>query len=158
MYISVAQVSEPKSVRFIPFSGMKYEAAINDKIGLYEKSSGICWSPDPTIDRHSTKTTKPIMFAYVPGGIDLDGPSWIVLNPEMFDVKYLVGDQEIKRNQMHINHTLSCAEQEAQIEMAWACGHGGYKEGLRAEARIYEAFRVGDEWKDVVVQITAKAQ
>lgn len=158
MYISVAQVSEPKSVRFIPFSGMKYEAAINDKIGLYEKSSGICWSPDPTIDRHSTKTTKPIMFAYVPGEIDFDGPSWIVLNPEMFDVKYLVGDQEIKRNQMHINHTLSCAEQEAQIEMAWACGHGGYKEGLRAEARIYEAFRVGDEWKDVVVQITAKAQ
>lgn len=42
--------------------------------------------------------------------------------------------------------------------MAWACGHGGYNAGPRAEALIYEAFRVGEDWKDVVVQITAKIQ
>ena len=159
MYISVTQVNEPKSVRFIPFSGMKYEAAINDKIGLYEKSGGDCWSPDPTVDRHSTKTTKPIMFAYVPKEIDFDGPSEIVLNPELFDVKYLVCDQEVERNRLSaINHALCLAEQDAQIEMGWACGHGGYKEDLLAEERIFNAVEVGGIWQDVVVRVIAKVK
>lgn len=147
MYIPVAQVNESKSVRFIPFSGMKYEAAINDKIGLYEKSGGDCWSPDP------------IMFAYVPKEIDFDGPSEIVLNPELFDVKYLVCDQEVERNRLSaINHALCLAEQNAQIEMGWACGHGGYKEDLLAEERIFNAVEVGGIWQDVVVRVIAKVK
>lgn len=84
---------ELKVAQFIPFSGCKYDAAIEGKIGLYEARPGRY-----TVERTSVA---PFLFAYIPDLHDHRDLSWYVLNPDLFEVKYFVDEKEVRRSDLY---------------------------------------------------------